>query len=836
MATPPADDTHTSVQGATSEAPAAVAPAPPAPHAHDDDNAASPSPVQQEPSAASASDHPSPSPAVVVDLTSPPRPAAPPAPATGVITSSASTDAVTSPGDAPDNAPSHSTAAEEEETNGHAGDKQDKTTHTTAAADTLAPPSPSSHLSPPSPTTPLTPASSRSTPAPASPSKQPPMSLGSKPLPASPKPAGLAMAESPPRRSSLNAAALKRPALSLVTPAAATPAQRAVSGSGTPPGAPAKAPLGALRTAPDLAEFDPFATPAPAAAGPASAAVPRRPASGSGSNEATPTQARPQPQPHQASRSATPDTPGASTGASRPRRIVRAESGDAESTGDEPVFNFAGFLKDLRSRPADPIARYLKSFLTNFAKKPFTINEQIKLVRDFLSFIAEKMRVVEPWKSQSPAEFDNALEAMEKLVMNRLYPFTFTPQLTNGQTITTDDLERDAVFEQRVRLFSWVRGYHLDVPENEATQGFLGFAEQELLKINHYKAPRDKMICILNCCKVIFGLIRHTAGSDATSADAFVPILIFVVLRAAPENMLSNIEYISRFRNAEKLQGEAGYYLSSLQGAIQFIETMDASSLSNITQEEFESNVEKAIQELPSSPSSPRARSSIPSGNNEISPWATTPGEEPARQLALPATAAALDGTKRFFQRTGDAAKEAVSRPLNTISKILQDMQQQATAESSSESGDDEVVDRWAPGGPRDRQHEHRAHHPHGSMPVAVPAPQYIHGRGEAAPPSHLLAQLGISPGDPTPRYVAWRDACSGTPREPTPDYAAQMHHTLEASHEEYAREQARAANVMTLHQMFPALDEEIVDAVLYSCGDDLGHAIDRWVGVGGVR
>lgn len=27
----------------------------------------------------------------------------------------------------------------------------------------------------------------------------------------------------------------------------------------------------------------------------------------------------------------------------------------------------------------------------------------------------------------------------------------------------------------------------------------------ELLKINGYRAPRDKVICILNCCKVIFG-------------------------------------------------------------------------------------------------------------------------------------------------------------------------------------------------------------------------------------------------------------------------------------------------------------------------------------------
>lgn len=37
-----------------------------------------------------------------------------------------------------------------------------------------------------------------------------------------------------------------------------------------------------------------------------------------------------------------------------------------------------------------------------------------------------------------------------------------------------------------------------------------------------------------------------------------------------------------------------------------------------------------------------------------------------------------------------------------------------------------------------------------------------------------------------------------------------------------------RQANVQTLKQMFPALDEEILEAVLQGCGDDLGLAIDR--------
>lgn len=71
-------------------------------------------------------------------------------------------------------------------------------------------------------------------------------------------------------------------------------------------------------------------------------------------------------------------------------------------------------------------------------------------------------------------------------------------------------------------MFSWVEEKHLDVPEGEGSRGFVMFAQQgigafickltvglisrpELLKINHYKAPRDKLICILNCCKVTYG-------------------------------------------------------------------------------------------------------------------------------------------------------------------------------------------------------------------------------------------------------------------------------------------------------------------------------------------
>lgn len=58
------------------------------------------------------------------------------------------------------------------------------------------------------------------------------------------------------------------------------------------------------------------------------------------------------------------------------------------------------------------------------------------------------------------------------------------------------------------------------------------------------------------------GLLKHSKSDS--SADSFMPLLIYVTLQANPEHIVSNVQYILRFRNQDKLGGEAGYYLSSL--------------------------------------------------------------------------------------------------------------------------------------------------------------------------------------------------------------------------------------------------------------------------------
>jgi hypothetical protein len=315
-------------------------------------------------------------------------------------------------------------------------------------------------------------------------------------------------------------------------------------------------------------------------------------------------------------------------------------------------FDFHRFLEQLRHRTADPVAKFLRSFLLEFGKKQWMVHEQVKIIGDFLEFISKKMALCEVWRTVSDAEFDNAREGMEKLVMNRLYSQTFSPAIPAPEPISKgrrrggeplgngrrgqhqEDVERDEVLAQKVRIYKWVKEEHLDVkPAGDKGRKFLHLAQQELLKIKSYRAPRDKIICILNCCKVIFGFLR-TSQSDQ-SADAFVPLLIYTVLQANPDHLVSNVQYILRFRNQDKLGGEAGYYISSLMGAIQFIEGLDRTSLT-ITDEDFEKNVEAAVSAIAEKHSEPEPKSPDPSSSQQLRPQANPPHTPGHRRMPSP--------------------------------------------------------------------------------------------------------------------------------------------------------------------------------------------------------
>ncbi|VEU23070.1 DEKNAAC104158 [Brettanomyces naardenensis] len=267
------------------------------------------------------------------------------------------------------------------------------------------------------------------------------------------------------------------------------------------------------------------------------------------------------------------------------------------------AFDFQQFLEQFKSKECQPIHRYLRSFLSQFSQRNWTIDEQVKLIKDFEVFLLGKMTEYFPFNTlQTEEEINNCKEGLEKLILTRLYLQVFSPAVAPKKLSEQHRKDRahDREYAKNVRLYGWVQLRHLDVPMDlDLHSSFMQLASNELNKINDYKSPRDKVICILNCCKIIFGFIRQQQKQHhiEENADSFVPLLICVLFQAKTRLLYSNLVYIERYRNEDFLVGETSYYVSTLQIACNFVIDLDKDQLT-ISDEEFERSMAISREEL----------------------------------------------------------------------------------------------------------------------------------------------------------------------------------------------------------------------------------------------
>eukprot|EP01103_Thecamoeba_quadrilineata_P018576 TRINITY_DN711_c2_g1_i1.p1 TRINITY_DN711_c2_g1~~TRINITY_DN711_c2_g1_i1.p1 ORF type:complete len:578 (-),score=122.39 TRINITY_DN711_c2_g1_i1:88-1821(-) len=272
------------------------------------------------------------------------------------------------------------------------------------------------------------------------------------------------------------------------------------------------------------------------------------------------------------------------------------------------VTPYSIFLNKLQHPKANELASALKSFIKTFKAKTPPWQTHSDTVRAFLNQMERNVLRHELWRDANENEQENVSEGLEKFVMMNIFACVFEPDPI--------DLERDRGIQALLLRYQFITPAHLEISDRLVSDYAISQACVELTKINQYKSPRDKIRCIFKCCKSIYQYINSNNFGNPAGADEFLPVLIIVLLRTNPPHLHSNIQYIARFRNPEKLTTESGYYFTQLSSALSFLENLKPSSL-KIDPEEFERLVNESINKPDFSRNGTENPTILPTDTNE---------------------------------------------------------------------------------------------------------------------------------------------------------------------------------------------------------------------------
>jgi hypothetical protein len=210
-----------------------------------------------------------------------------------------------------------------------------------------------------------------------------------------------------------------------------------------------------------------------------------------------------------------------------------------------------------------------------------SLQDNERISQAFFKYIAILREEVTRLAVKSPEETDRLMDAVENYILRKVFSEAFPSWASH------DDI---SLYHKTLEL-DWLEPEHLDIPRGDLSmwQGPLN----ALSHIDHCMTPVEKLGCLVEFITRTVDLLFLYSFKEVVSADDSLPVIIYLLVKAQPLRIHSNINFISKFRHQRKLLADSGFCLSQIQSAIAFIAQVDSSSLT-ISAEEFEREVSEA--------------------------------------------------------------------------------------------------------------------------------------------------------------------------------------------------------------------------------------------------
>lgn len=223
------------------------------------------------------------------------------------------------------------------------------------------------------------------------------------------------------------------------------------------------------------------------------------------------------------------------------------------------------FIEKLRHSSAAAGVSKVRDFVGAFPAN-LTRPQASRRIHDFIASTTPELLMAEVFVIDADeAQSHWVMEGLEKFVVLKLYKLLFRHSAT--------DVREDERVDRHI--LEWETGGSEGNRVAKALEGLspeqltdFDTAAQELKKVDQYRSPRDKAVCMVNAFRFVEG-VADSLGLNSAAADAAArKLLPALVVRAAPPNFFSNVEFAVAYRHPSLLSAEERRCLRGLQSAL----------------------------------------------------------------------------------------------------------------------------------------------------------------------------------------------------------------------------------------------------------------------------
>ena len=103
----------------------------------------------------------------------------------------------------------------------------------------------------------------------------------------------------------------------------------------------------------------------------------------------------------------------------------------------------------------------------------------------------------------------------------------------------------------------------------------------------------DKLNCIREAHASLNNAIKFSNGNESDAGqDEITPIFQYIIIRAQPIRIFSNINYIKTFLDESELSGSKGFLITQIESATSYIDKLNNESF-KMSVDEFNEKIEK---------------------------------------------------------------------------------------------------------------------------------------------------------------------------------------------------------------------------------------------------